>query len=93
MRLSYDIDADALAISISAGVTDRTIEVDSGLMVDVDAAGQVLMIEIIRPARPWPLTELFERFEFRPEDRSVITEISKGSPTFDVHPLAPLSAA
>lgn len=93
MRLSYDIDADALAISIEAGVTDRTIEIDSGMMVDVDVDGHVLTIEIIRPARPWPLTELFERFHFRPEDRAVITEISKGSPTFDVRPLAPLAVA
>lgn len=93
MRLSYDFDADALVISIDVGVADRTIEIDSGMMVDVDAEGRVLTIEVIRTARPWPLPELFGRFELRPEDRAVIIKISKGSPTFDVRPLAPLAVA
>jgi uncharacterized protein YuzE len=93
MRLAYDIEADALAITIADGVVDRTVEIEPGTLVDLDADGRVLMIEVIRRSRPWPLAEILARFDLSTEDQVVLTEIASGSPTFDVIPLAPLAVA
>lgn len=93
MRLSYDTEADALAIFLEVGVVDRTIEVETGTMVDVDAGGRALTIEVLRPARPWPLEDLLSRFELAESDRDVISELARGVPQFDVRALAPLVVA
>ncbi len=42
MKLTYDLEADALVARLAEGAVARTVEVDSGTLVDVDAAGRVL---------------------------------------------------
>jgi uncharacterized protein YuzE len=59
---TYDADADALYITVRAGEVAATREVDERTFVDVDASDHVLGIEVLQPARDWPLDEVLERF-------------------------------
>jgi uncharacterized protein YuzE len=68
MELIYDNDADALEITLRPGIVCQTIEIDAGTLVDVDELGDVLSLEVIRPSRPWPLHEIFERFAIDERD-------------------------
>jgi len=72
MTFRYDRDADALDITLSGGIVCRTVGIDSGTLVDVDEHGRALAIEIIRPARAWPLDEILDRFGVADEDATVL---------------------
>lgn len=78
MQLIYDNEADALEIKLGTGIVERTIEVDAGTLVDVDASGHVFTVEVIRPARRWPLDEILERFPIAREDAKVLRAIWEG---------------
>ena len=58
ISIRYDGDVDALSIRIAAGIIARTIEVDPGTLVDLDSLGNLVAIEVIHPARHWPLDEI-----------------------------------
>lgn len=63
MQISYDKEADALSIHLNADEPiSRTEELDSGTLVDLDRFGGVVAIEVIHPARTWPLDEVEARF-------------------------------
>lgn len=62
MKFEYDYEADALYIRVSGGMVDRTISIETGTLVDVDTHGEVVGIEVIRPARPLPVDQLVDRF-------------------------------
>ena len=67
MRLTYDETADALYIYVREGQkVARTEMIDGGTLVDVDASGDLIGIEVLAPARDWPLDEIMERFAFEP---------------------------
>jgi uncharacterized protein YuzE len=68
MQLIYDNDADALEIALRDGIVCRTVQIDAGTLVDVNEHGQVLSLEFIRPARPWPLDDILGRFEIDDRD-------------------------
>ncbi len=66
---ALDYSADALYIELAGGITSaRTEELDSGTLVDLDAQGRVIGIEVVHPARPWPLEEILERYDIDPGD-------------------------
>lgn len=65
---SYDIDADALYIELRKNAVARTVQIDSGTLVDVDAAGHVLGIEVVHPQRSWPLRAIIDRFGVTADD-------------------------
>jgi uncharacterized protein YuzE len=76
MKVQYDQAADALYVTLGDGeIVARTIRIDTGTLVDVDHLGRPMGIEIIRPARPWPLQEILERFQVRDEDRRLLEEL------------------
>ena len=58
MRFAYDSDANALAVTLGDGAVAQTVEFDSGTLVDLDENGEILTIEVISPARQWPLEEI-----------------------------------
>lgn len=58
MTWQYDRDADALYVAFSDAQVSRTIEADPLTMVDLDRHGTVVGVEVIHPAREWPLREL-----------------------------------
>src|ERR1022692_1093701 len=62
IRQDYDLDADALYIELTAATIARTAEMDSGTLVNLDSAGQLVGIEVIRPQRAWPLEDILSRF-------------------------------
>lgn len=68
IRQSYDLDADALYISVTGGKVARTAEIDSGTLVDLDVAGRVVGIEVIAPQRAWPVEDIISRFQVEGED-------------------------
>lgn len=62
MRISYDQTVDAVYVELSASEVARTVEIDPGTMVDLDRFGALVGIEVLSPARPWPLEAILERF-------------------------------
>jgi uncharacterized protein YuzE len=81
MRFHFDEQADALDIELEAGITSRTVQIDVGTLIDLDSRGRVLSIEVIRPARLWPLEEILEHYELDPDDAAVLTSLwSTGGP-------------
>jgi uncharacterized protein YuzE len=63
MKVEYDQQADALYIELNgAAEVARTVEIDPGTLVDLDTDGRLLGVEVIRPARPWPLDEILSQF-------------------------------
>jgi uncharacterized protein YuzE len=93
VKLIYDNEADALAIRLADGIVDRTVEVEPGTLVDVDAAGAVLVIEVIQPARRWPLDEVLARFEIEDADAAVLRGIQGGDDVLSLVKPAPLAVA
>jgi uncharacterized protein YuzE len=62
MKVGYDLQADALYITLNEHAEiSRTIQVDPGTLVDLDSRGHLIGVEVIRPARPWPLDEILNQ--------------------------------
>lgn len=68
IRQSYDLDANALYITVTGLPIARTTEIDPGTLVDLDAAGGIVGIEILSPERSWPVEEILARFHVAAED-------------------------
>jgi uncharacterized protein YuzE len=62
IRQSYDLDADALYIKLTDAKVVRSRDIDSGTLVNLDADGAIVGIEVIQPQRSWPLAEILARF-------------------------------
>lgn len=63
MRLKYDAAANALYIRLQEGIDPvRGVEIDRGTIVDLADDDSVIGIEVLNPARTWPLTEIVDRF-------------------------------
>lgn len=68
MELFYDNDADALDIQLLEGAdVVRTVTVDAGTLVDLDERGRLVSIEVIRPARRWPLDTILAQWAVEDE--------------------------
>jgi uncharacterized protein YuzE len=69
----YDTEADALDIRLREGAAvAQTEQIDSGTLVDLAQDGTVIAIEVLRPARPWPLDEILERFAVAAEQAELL---------------------
>lgn len=62
IRQSYDLDANALYITVTDHQVARTVEIDAATLVDVDPAGFLVGIEVLSPQRCWPLEDILGRF-------------------------------
>lgn len=82
VSLEYDRDADALYIEVRAGIVSRTRQVDSGTLVDLDEAGRLIGIEVLRPARDWPLQRVIEEYGLGPDDSAVLVGLFKSGKPF-----------
>lgn len=47
MNVKYDRDVDALYIELATGTADRSEEVKPGIVLDFDASGRLLGIEVL----------------------------------------------
>jgi uncharacterized protein YuzE len=72
-----DIDADAMYVRLTDAKVARTLEVDSDpcTMVDVDADGNLIGIEVIGPGRCWPLQAVLKDYEIAKEDAQILMAI------------------
>ena len=68
IRQSYDLDANALYIRLTSRKVARTAEIDAGTLVNLDADGGIVGIEVLQPARKWPLDEILARFTVNEDD-------------------------
>jgi uncharacterized protein YuzE len=63
MILKYSQTANALYIYLKPDVRPtRGEEIDPGTIVDLDETGAIVGIEVLNPARNWPLEEIADRF-------------------------------
>lgn len=76
MELHYDQDADALDVRLVPGaVAELTRQIDSGTLVDLDELGGVIAIEVIHPARTWPLEEIIASFALNADDVAMLRDL------------------
>ena len=80
MLLIYDNDSDALYVSFRDGVrVDRTEQIDPGTLIDLDRAGEIVGIEVLRPARAWPIDEILSRFPVAESDALLLRSVFERS--------------
>lgn len=75
MRLNYDQEADALMISLRDGIVARSEEIDNGTILDLNERGELLGIEVIRPARRWPLAEILANHRISESDSQTLRKL------------------
>jgi len=81
VEIRYDREADALYVTLARDVrVARTDQVDDRTLVDVDASGRPVGIEIIGPSRGWVLGEILERYPLADDDVATLQQVF-GSPT------------
>jgi len=68
MQLKYDMNVGALYIRLSDGPVARTRDLDDNTSVDLDAADEVVGIEVISITQPWALHAVLSDFQVRPTD-------------------------
>lgn len=72
LRTQYDDESDALYLRVGDGLVTRTDEIGPGTMVDIDAQGNVVGIEVLTPNRDWPRSEILNRYRFAPDDVKIL---------------------
>ena len=73
MNVTYSETADALYFRLKPNVSPtHGEEIDSGTIVDLDDNGEVVGIEVLSPARDWPLEEIAERFPLSMSDHLLL---------------------
>jgi uncharacterized protein YuzE len=93
MQLRWDQEANALYIAIRGDTpSSRTVEIDSGTLIDVDRLGEVIGIEILNPAREWPLAEILTQFRVPPEDAQALQRLLATDAFDQRYPYAPTGA-
>jgi uncharacterized protein YuzE len=68
VQVSYSESADALYIRLSREMVARTESLDTGTLVDLDTMGRPVGIEVIHPARIWPLEAILDQFSVSGDD-------------------------
>jgi len=62
MHLKYDLNVGALYIRLSDQAVARTRDIDDNTSVDLDDAGNVVGIEVVSIAHPWPLNDILRDY-------------------------------
>lgn len=76
MQFVYSRTADALYIEfVTDAIVDRTEQLDNGTLVDLDAGGRVTGIEILQPARLWPVEDTIRQFRIDDEDAALLRDM------------------
>lgn len=65
---SYDVAADALYIKLSSNPVASTVEIGEDTNADLAASGALVGIEVLNPARPWPLHRILSRYAISDAD-------------------------
>jgi uncharacterized protein YuzE len=72
MQLEYDLNVGALYIRLSDGEIARTREAGDNAAVDLDATGNVVGIEVISIAHPWPLADILRDYQVPDQEQDQI---------------------
>jgi len=73
LSTTYDNDADALYVTLRIGAdAASTHEIDEWTFVDVDLTGAAIGVEVIHPARDWPLHEVLNRYDVSADDQALL---------------------
>src|SRR5258708_20562323 len=72
MRLEYDLNVGALYIALADSQVASTREAGDNANVDLDAAGNVVGIEVISALHPWPLREILQDYVISDVERAQI---------------------
>jgi len=59
MRIEYDNEIDALYIRLQEKHVDRTLEIEEGLNIDLDASGKMIGIEVLDATDRYSLADIF----------------------------------
>ncbi|MGI5273142.1 DUF2283 domain-containing protein [Nonomuraea sp. CA-218870] len=72
MRFDYDMDADALYVTITREPVAATHPIEDLTSVDVDAEGSPVGIEVIAPVRAWAIDKVLTRYQIADDDRDLL---------------------
>jgi uncharacterized protein YuzE len=86
MNWTYDINEQALYLTLSVHEVSAQVEMIDGTVVDVDGSGELVGIEILRAWADWDLPALAERFKLD-DDTIRSIEFIAGSPLVRSRPL------
>ena len=80
MRINYDAEADALYVGLKADVGEvlRTRELDPSTLVDLDASGDLVGIEVLHPDREWPVEQAIRNYRIPQEDAAILRSLWGG---------------
>lgn len=78
VQIAHDLDADALYITLSDEPVARTVDIEDCTMVDLDADGNLVGIEVISPRRSWPLQKITQAYEIEDDDAAMLKELYGG---------------
>jgi uncharacterized protein YuzE len=59
MKIEYDSEIDALYIRLQEKQVDRTLEIEEGLNIDLDASGKMIGIEVLDATDRYSLADIF----------------------------------
>ena len=62
MELKYDLNVGALYIRLTDQAVARTREIDDNTVVDIDAHGGIVGIEVISIGHPWALDDVLRDY-------------------------------
>lgn len=72
IRTAHDMNANALYMHVTDLPVARTEQLDAGTLVDLAEDDVVVGIEVIAPARSWPVAEVIERFKLSDDDVAML---------------------
>lgn len=78
MQIRYDADADALYVQLQVAPelpVSRTRQYDEGTLVDLDRFGNLIGIEVLQPARAWPLDAILENHAVSKDDQKILRDL------------------
>ena len=80
MMWELDLDADSMYVRLSSEAVARQEQLPSGIIVDLDAAGALRGVEILRASVGWDPSEVIARFPMSLPDVDSLRYLSKAPP-------------
>jgi uncharacterized protein YuzE len=82
MRFRYSEVDDVLYIEVREGRSERQVQLDPGTLVDLDAEGRIIGIEVVAPDAGWPAEEILRLYPLDQEDATYIRQLAGKSFAF-----------